>query len=243
MLVFNQTTTPYNGLIQRCEVNVYGEDALGKISGSATLLGLWTTRLNQAKLKMDSIVLASDGQWQHDDKNHTALPTITANIVANQREYSFYLDEQDNVIQEILRVYYKTNGSYVLLEPIDETKTPSIYDGQNTTGTPTSYGKKGNTIVLDLVPASNVTDGLKLEITREGYYFLTTDTTKTPGYGMYDYFIADLATFEYSRMNSIANVNLNAGYIEQTKAEIEDYFSRRNQDVRPRLQVTQHNNK
>lgn len=243
MLYFNQVNSPYNGLIQRCEVNVFGDDGLGKISGSATQLGLWTTRLNQAKLKIDSTVLASDGQWQYDDKNHTDIAIIYTNLVANQRHYTVSTDENGNQILEIIQAYILSNGTYVPLEPVDETQFANFYDGQNNTGTASMYGKKGNTISLDLVPSANVTNGLKLEITREGYYFLTTDTTKTAGYGLYDYLIADLACFEYARFNTIANVNLTAPYIEESKKELRDYFSRRNMDVSKRLSVTNHNNR
>lgn len=241
MLQFNVTSSPYNGLIQRCEVNVYGDDGLGRISGNAVQLGLWTTRLNQAKLKMDSIVLASDGKWQHDDKNHTDLNTIKTSLVANQRDYSFDTDENGNVILEILGVYLLNGGTYTKLELVDETEVASFYDGTNTVGTPTRYALKGNTVLLDNLPSADLADGLKLEITREGTYFTTTDSTRTGGYDLYDYLIADLACFEYGRFNTLANTSLNSAYIEQAKNEVTEYFATRN--TATRLSVTQHNNK
>lgn len=243
MLQFNVTASPYNGLIQRCEVNVYGEDGLGRISGNSKLLGTWTTRLNQAKLRVDSFVLGSDGKWQQDDKNHTDLPTITTNLVANQRDYAFTTDENGNVIQEILGVYILNNGIYTKLEYADETEDQLFYDGQNLTGTATKYALKGNTILLDFLPSANLSNGLKIEITREGTYFLTTDTTKTAGYGMYDYVIADVACLDYAKFNTLANVNITAQTVEAEKLEMKDYFSRRNESVRPRLSVTNHNNR
>lgn len=230
MLHFNQTSSPYDGLIQRCEVNVFGEDGLTRISGNSKLLGLWTTRLNQAKLKLDSFVLTVDGKQQHDDPNHTDISPITTDAVINQREYEVDTDENGNKILEILKVYYKNGDVYEILEPTDELTEPDIYDGQDITGVPTKYGKKGNLIILDKLPESTVTDGLKLEVTREGYYFLTTDTTKTGGYNLYDYVIADLACFEYARFNTIANVNLTAPYIEESKSELKKYISRLGQD-------------
>lgn len=233
-LKFNNTSSPYDGLIQRCEVNVYGEDALGRISGNTEKLALWTTRLNQAKLKMDAMAFEVDGLWQHDDKNHTKLPTITADISANTRKYSFDEDQDGNKILEILKVYYRKDASsnYEILEPVDETETASIYDGQDTVGVPTAYGKKGNTIILDMVPESNITAGLKIEITREGYYFSVSDTDTEGGYDIYDYLIADLACFEYGRMNTLANANINAPYIEESKRELKKWFSRRAGDKR-----------
>lgn len=242
-LQFNQTSSPYNGLIQRCEVNVYGEDSLGQISGNSTLLGLWTTRINQAKLKLDSVVLGSDGQWQHDDYNFTDLPTITADLVAGQRKYTFETDEDGNRILEIHKLYILSNGVYVPLEAVNEIDTANIYDGQSSTGTATSYGKKGTVAILDLVPAANVSDGLKAEVTREGYYFTTTDTAKTGGYALYDYVIADLACFEYGRFNTLSNTGLVAPYIQESMEEVKDYFSRRNMDVSKRLAITNHNNR
>lgn len=226
-LQFNITASPYNGLIQRCEINVYGEDALGRISGNTTLLGLWTTRLNQSKLKMEAWALEADGLWQHDDKSHTDLPTITTNIVADQREYTFDTDEEGNKILEILRVYYKHGDVYELIEPIDETLEESIYDGQNVYGAPRAYGKKGNTIILDRMPENAITGGLKVETTREDTFFTTADTTKYGGYDLFDTLISDLACFEYSRNNVISNVNLNAPYIEQQKRDFVTYMTRR----------------
>jgi hypothetical protein len=242
-LVFNQTASPYNGLIQRLETNIYGDDGLGRISGNSKLLGLWTTRLNIARDKADSIILASDGQWQGDDKNHSDISIILTDLVANQRYYTIDTDEQGNEILEIHRAYILQNGIYTLLEPIDETKYPAFYNGQDATGVSSRYGKRGNAVVLEYPSASNVTDGLKLDITRTSEYFTTVDTTKKAGLGLYDVYLADWATFEYAGSNSLANTNITFQRIQMMEQEMQDYFSRRNQDTPKRLAVYPHNNK
>lgn len=242
-LSFNQTTSPFNGLIQRIETNIYGDDGLGRISGNATLLGLWTTRLNIARDRADSIILSSDGVWQADDKNHTDISVIVTDLVANQRQYTVDTDEDGNVILEIHRAYILSGGSYRLLEPVDETKYPNFYDGQNNTGIASQYGKKGNLIILDLVPPANVTDGLKMEITRESDYFTPSDTTKKPGLGLYDVYLADWASFEYAGNNTLANVNLTYQRLLLMEEQMKDYFARRDQDTPKRLQVAAHSNK
>lgn len=242
-LVFNQTSSPYNGLIQRIETNLFGDDGLGKISGNSTLLGLWTTRLNIARNRADSIILASDGTWQADDSNHTDVSIIVTNLVANQRRYTVDTDENGNVILEIHRAYILSGGAYQIMTPVDETLEPNFYDGRNNTGISTRYGKKGNVITLELLPPATVTDGLKMEVTRESEYFTTSDTTKKPGLGLYDVYLADWASFEYAGNNSLANVNLTAQRLLTMEEQMKDYFSRRDHDTPKRLSAYQHSNK
>ena len=235
MLVFNQTASPYNGLIQRIETNIYGDDGLGKISGDSTLLGLWTTRLNIARNRADSLILQVDRQVQVDDRNHADLSIILMDLVANQRVYSFNKDENGNVILEIFAVYILSGGVYQPLDLVDENQYPAFYDGQDLTGVSTKYGRKGNVITLEYLPAANVTSGLKLDISRESSYFTTSDTTKEPGLGLYDVYLADWATFEYAGSNKLANVNITFERIKETEQQMQKFFSLRAQDKGNRL--------
>lgn len=235
-LQFNKTSSPYNGIIQRLEIAIYGENGLGRISGDATLLALWTTRINLALDKVFAIIFQADGYWQFDDGNHSDYPTITTNLVANQRDYPFTTDENGNLILDVHAVYAKqsSTSTYELLEPIDEIRDIHFYDEANVTGAPLAYGKRANAIFLDPIPDTNITDGLKIEISREGSYFTTSDTTKKPGFAglFHDYLVVQPA-FEYGLENNLATTQGYQLRAQELEKAITKYYSKRAQDERP----------
>lgn len=182
-LVYSDTSG-LSGILQRIEREL-GFDRY-YITGDATRLKEWTSEVNLEHDYTLAAIFAAGGTWQFDDSNHTDYPVITANLVSGQRDYSFTVDELANVILDIHRVMIKTpQGVFVDLHSMDQqtpwSDTTGFVDGQNLTGTPTKYDKTANGIFLDLVPNYNSTGGIKVFISREGSYFVTTDTTKKPG--------------------------------------------------------------
>lgn len=212
-LVFSQTSSPYKGVIQRCEVMVYGPDGLGRISGNATQLGLWTTRANNAMDKIHERILQASGyKRQFDDPNHTGdYNTIYANLVSGQSDYVFTTDEGGNLILDLYRVYAKTTGgNYEPLTLVDELSDYDFYSESSATGHPTKYAKKTDgAIFVKPTPSTTVTNGLKFEISREGDYFTTSDTTQKPGFrGTLHDLLPTYMVLEYAEENTISNVNL-----------------------------------
>lgn len=243
-LQFNVTASPYNGLIQRCEVNVYGHDGLGRISGNSALLGLWTTRINQASDRIISLILNSNRGEQYDDSNHTDYPEIYIDLVSGQRDYSFTTDENSNLILEIQDAYILDGSVYRKLDRVDEDMYPNFYAGQNSTGTATKFGIKATGFFLDLIPSANVTDGLKIQINREASYFTTSDTTKKPGFsGMFHHYLADYACFDYGRTNSLTNTQIDYAYIQSIEKEITDWYNRSSKNEKQGMRVANHNNR
>lgn len=242
-LVFSDTSTK-KGIIQELESELGFND--GEISGNTTLLKKFTASINQAFDDFTRIAIASSGLWEWDDSNQTDLPFITANLVGSptpQRDYSFTTDGSSNLILDIYKVLIlpsATATTYVEIEPANENDDVSFIDGSNTSGgIPSRYAKRANAILLDPMPNYNATAGLKVIINREASYFTSSDTTKKPGVPgiLHKYFYLKPAA-EYARRNSLANAQALA--LEVTKMEgikgvagtIEEYFTRRERDVR-----------
>src|SRR5574343_1021384 len=59
-------------------------------------------------------LIGSDSRFQWDDTNHTKLPIGTTDLVANQSDYSFLTDEQNNKILTLTRIdiLQATGGDY-----------------------------------------------------------------------------------------------------------------------------------
>lgn len=224
-----------DGLIQSIEDKLDFDD--GVISGDATLLAKFTSKINNGLDHVLGIIFAADGTWQFDDSNHTDYPIITTNLVANQRDYTFLTDENSNLILSIDRVFAKVSSTGVFQEifPVDVQSDRDIggfTDGQNTTGIPFVYDKTANGFFLDPIPSYSSTNGLKVYISREGSYFTTSDTTKMPGFvGIYHDYLALFAAYEYARDKGHQNVaRLEKDKLDMEKAII-DYYAKREKDI------------
>ena len=210
------------------------------ITGDTTRLAQWTGSINLALDKAFHLIFKADGKWQFDDSNHTDYPIITTDSVASQRDYSFTSDENSNLILDVDRVFYRasTSDAYFELEPVDVQADPSakvvgFFDGLNTEGTPYRYDKTATGIFLDPIPDTAVTSGIKMYINREGSYFTTSDTTKTPGFaGLYHEFLVLEPAYRYARANRLdAQETLKRDVLELEK-KITEYYSRRDQHDR-----------
>lgn len=223
-----------NGIIQKIERTIYGQDAVGRISGNSTLLAQWTADVNLALDKAFAIIFRADGTWQFDDSNHTTYPTITTNLVDGQRAYDFIEDSAGNLLLEIGDVYILNDTRYEKIEPIDETNDSGFYDGANAEGTPYRYGKKGSGIFLDPIPSANVTAGLKVEVSREGSYFTTSDSTKSPGIaGLFHDYLYVEPCFNYAVDNSLASVQGLQLRKMQLEHDLKAFYGKRSKDEAP----------
>lgn len=209
--------------------------------------------INVALDKVWSIILPAAGKWQLDDTNHADYPIITTNLVQGQRDYSFTSDEQGNLILDIYKVQIKDpSGIYRDLLPVDQqaqstlpTDIPNIAagippstmtDGQETQGVPTCYDKTGNGIFLDLVPAYDSIDGLRIFINREASYFTVGDTTKKPGFaGIFHEYLALRPSYQYAYRKGLQNTVALQSEMLRMESEMKAYYGRRDKDTRKRL--------
>ncbi|HAX98436.1 MAG TPA: hypothetical protein DCY12_06010 [Candidatus Atribacteria bacterium] len=178
-MVFSDTTN-YNGLIQNCEF-ICNLGATG-ISGNTALLKDFTRNINNRYDQIISIILESMDGWDWDDSNQTDYPIATANLVANQQDYTF-----PTTLLKIKRVEVSYDGTeWHEVTPFDisqrsrPTDTTSIAD--DFTATEPYYDIVGSAVFLYPIPASNVTSGLKIWYFREKDAFTTTDTTQKAGF-------------------------------------------------------------
>lgn len=234
-LAFSDTST-FKGIIQILEKEIGVER--GYISGTTNRLKEATADINLAWDEYLSIVFRADGRWQFDDSNHTDYPTITTNLVASQRSYSFTTDQQSNLVLDVHKVAILPSATATLYEeiyPIDiqNTEALPIIASDTATGVPYYYDKLANGIFLDPIPSYNATNGLKIYINREPSYFVSTDTTKKPGCpGIHHRYFPLRAALDYARRNSLTVTNSLYAEVLRMEKMIEEYFSKRAQDER-----------
>ena len=234
-LVFSNTTTK-NGIIQRIEKTLSFPDAY--ISGDTTRMAQFTGEVNQGMNKAMNIILQASGKWQFDDSNQTDYPIIKTNIVSGQQDYTFTTDETGNLILDIYRVFVfptSTATTYQEIWPVDQQSQYTDIGSENPSavGTPFSYDKTANGIFLDPKPDYNATLGLKMMINRESSYFLTTDTTRSPGFaGLFHEYLVLCASYEYARNKSLAIVPRLERDLAEMGEAMSKYYGRRSRDER-----------
>ena len=250
-IVYSNTTTKA-GILQKIERELGFNDAF--ITGDTTRLKEWTADVNQSLDDALAIILPASGTWKFDDSNHTDYPIISTNLVSSQRDYSFTVDANSNLILDIYKVFVAdSSGVFTEISPVDvETgmdinKVPasgqlagvglsSFTDGQNATGIPYRYDKQANAIFLYPIPNYNYTDGLKIYVNREGYYFTTGDTTRKPGFaGLFHEYCVINPAYKYAASKNMPRAKQLLERKLTLERAISDYYGRRPRDERRRL--------
>src|ERR1035437_3893291 len=209
-LVFSDTSSSKAGLVQECESQVFGDNSYGRISGDANLLATFTRYMNEALNTVVNLIMTADGRWQFDDTNNTDFPIATTNLVSTpgseQQDYAF-----DITMLRILKIEVLDNtGAWNKLTPIDEADVydQSLSDFLKAPGRPIYYDKQGSSIMLYPKPlATQVTStaGLKIWFQRPPSYFVTSDTTKVPGFNsMYHRLVALIASRDYAMFKGLS---------------------------------------
>lgn len=253
MSIAFSSTTSKNGLIQLIERKCGFTD--GMISGNTTRLAYFTADINAALDELTVLAIKASGTWQWDDSNQTDYPIVTTNIVSGQRDYAFTTDGSSNLILEIHRAFVANSaGIFSEIRAVDvetnldiigvtepsgslhTTGVSTFTDGRNSTGIPYRYDKLGNALFLDPVPNYNYTNGFKLYVSREGSYFVVSDTTKKAGIpGIFHELLAIIPSWKYAVDNNKANANGLLLQINDKKREFEAYYTRRDRDTKKRL--------
>ncbi len=234
-LQLSDTSVEKAGLLQVCESNLFGDSGYGQITGNPSRLAILTNFINEAYSRYFDIAMTADGTWQIDDRNFTTDPVPVANLVANQQSYGL-----DTTHSQLLTIEVKDqNGNWTLLKEIDEVEMAArgesisaYYDNAGTalTGTPSEYNIVGPSIFLYPTPSYNSTGGLRVRMQRPPSYFLTTDTTKTPGFtALHHTYLSDYATWKYAINRTMPAVaSQYVGLVERwEKNEIPAFYSRR----------------
>lgn len=246
-------TTLKNGLIQLCEDWCGFSD--GDISGNPLLLSKITSYINLGLDDAWAVIIRSAGLWELDDVNFTDYPMMTTNLVSGQRDYSFVTDGSGNIILDIYRVMVADpSGTFHEIYPVNEQtptshtgnveNTDSFINGLNATGTPTRYGKTGNGVFLDVIPNYNSVNGLKVFMNREASYFTVNDTSKRPGFtGIFQSYPAVFASEMYAGIKTLSNLKKLMNDKITMRRDIQEYYSKRDKDVRKGLSANVDNMK
>ncbi len=246
-LQFSDTTSAKNGLIQECESQVFGDDSYGRISGNANLLATFTRFINEALNRVASLILSADGRWQWDDTNNTDFPIGTTDLVttlgSEQQDYSFGV-----TFLKITRVELKdSTGNWHLLNPIDQVDIfdTSLTDFLKAPGLPLYYDKIGNSVFLYPKPlgtAVTSTAGLKVWFQRPPSYFITSDTTKVPGFNsMYHRLVASIASRDYAVFRQLGSAPALSALVAQQEESLGESYTLRNKDEHIRLATRRSN--
>nr|AKH48004.1 hypothetical protein [uncultured marine virus] len=239
-MVFNDTTN-LTGIIQECEMLVFGGD-YGAISGNTNLLKRFTALSNKGLDRVVSKILSSDTRWQWDDNNQTDYPIATTNLVDGQQDYVLAVSHLKITGAEVM----DQNGNYNVLKPIDQydiqASGVALTEFMKTDGLPQYYDKRADGVFLYPKPDTasvTLTEGLKLYFQRGPSYFESDDTTKAPGFtSIYHHLIAWHASFDYAMANDMIDKAQGIKVmIDEGEAELQDFFNRRDKDDQPKLQA------
>lgn len=224
----------YTQLIKDIKYILTGS-SLGTLDYSADDM---TSNINRHNERIGSLIMKCDGRFEFDDNNFATLPIGTTGLVSGQADYTISASD----FLDILRIEIKDPaGNGVFLNPIsyEDKKGVAMTEWAKTPGTPHSYDKVGNSIILYPTPNYNSTAGLKVYFKRNVNYFTVSDTTKEPGFNpQYHRLLSMGASSDYCIPNGLTNklTILNNEIIKMEMALIE-FYAARAKDDNPKMKL------
>lgn len=175
----------------------------------------------------------ADPNFMWDDTTNPDFPIATLDLVANRDNY--VLPDASLVFN---RVRIKdTNGIYKTLTPKNRKE---ISDSElDSYGTPDKYYKIDNAVFPIPVPNYSSTGGVEIEFQRGANHFLSTDTTKSPGFAsQFHQFLSVGASLRYAIANGMKEkMSLLNTEKEKIKLSIQAHYQRRSPDERPKIKL------
>jgi len=181
-MVFSDTTEQ-NGLVQNFEFWTRL-----KHGQTGNVLKDITARINAAFDHLMPFLLSYSDNIRWDDVNHTDRPFGTINLTSGQNDYTISQDDNTLDILNLTRVRILVSAGatdYVEIRKMninDFRALEALLPNPSNSGTPTRFLEQGNSIFLDPNPDYSATNGIQLFFEREQSYFVSTDTTKEPGF-------------------------------------------------------------
>lgn len=221
-------TTSLDGIVQGIDFEVQTNDNTYGVKDK-------TRNVNRGLDRFIYLATSADNKWQFDDTNHTNAPVATADIVADQKDYTF-----SDEFLIVTRLETKdTSGNWRVLPQIDERETSTAYEElQKTSATPTSYDVRGKQIYLFPPSDTNVTGGLRVFFQRKPSYMDSGDTVKEPGIPLqfHEYLIL-YASHVYAQAKGLPVKNDLFTRIQVMEQAITNHFRKRNEVKRGRMTV------
>jgi hypothetical protein len=244
-MTFSDTTNK-NGILQLCEQTLFGDNGFGKITDNSNLKIIFTNNVNQALDWYATLAIKYDSIWNFDDNNYTTYQEGFTDLVSGQQDYPLSIAFLD---LETLEIRNSDNTEWILLKRTSDEEikamgqAPSEY--LSTTGIPTHYKMKGNSIILLPTPNYSGTEFLKATIHRPFNYFTSTDTTATVGIpSTMNRTITDFTSWLYARDRSMQiSVDLEKRVLKYEQIDIPNFYANRSKDIPRRVTPNYQNNK
>lgn len=231
-------TTSNNGLIQKCEFGIFGDNGLTQISSDTDRLQMFTNFINKGYSNYVNLVIKMDGKWQYDDSTYTNYAIALTDLVQNQQDYTF----EASFIQILEIEIQREDGTWIALEEVDETTFARLKKSMTqeyiSPAIPKAFNRVANSIFILPAPNYSKTNALKVKFQRPPNYFVYTDTTKEAGFSEthHDYLV-DYAKAEYAKVRQLGNKNdLINDVINWEQNIIPNLYSRREKDITNRVE-------
>lgn len=244
MTEFSNTLTN-DGLLQRCETRLFGDEGFGSITSSDSRKQVFTNYINDGLANYTSMVMSMDGTWQVDDSNYGDYGIATRTVTSGQSDYQF----DASFVQIISMEIKDSTGVWHPLKMIDESEYTAIgqsYTQEYPANALPVYGNKGANSVF-LVPTPNYTQAasLRVKYQRPPSYFVSGDTTKQPGFApTHHQYLVDYACARYAKDRAMANKNdFIQDVITWEQVTIPKLYMKRERDVPKKLSPLRQNNK
>lgn len=184
-------------------------------------------------------IIKCDGRIQWDDSNHTTLPEYTFDLVTTQQDYSL----PTNLLKLWAIEIKNSAGDWIRLQEIDLQDpifAKTITDLEETDGVPKYYDVRGDSVFLHPAPLTGsvtTTAGGKMYFSREIDAFTAADTTQEPGFAEPFHRLVSLgAAHDWLTVNDTSSkADRVLSQYEQLRAEMREFYSTRNKEVKPRL--------
>lgn len=141
-----------------------------------------TRDMNTANRTIWTWIHEAYGGWQYDDANNTSdFPSATASLVSGQKDYGLPSDAMTVRAVEVKN----TAGVWNKIQPLTEEQIRDFQaenEFMKTSSQPLYYTIKGNSVNLFPAPNYSQSASLRVSYDRETSAFVSTDTTKTPGF-------------------------------------------------------------
>ena len=197
-----------------------------------------TRFVNEGYNRVAYTILNADGRMQWDDVNHTDQPISVANLIEDQNNYGIFTATPDALQDWLMidRVEAKdSSGNWVVMTPIDRKDIPEATgEFQDVSGQPNMYDFDGSQLIMYPPTSYASTGGLKIYFNRAPSYFISTDTTKRPGFAtIFHQYLSIYAANQWNITKK--NDNGLEKTIEKMEYEIGKFYSIRNKVEIPRL--------
>jgi len=192
-----------------------------------------TRSVNEANKKIWTWIFQSYGAWQYDDSNNSDLPVATSALEANQQKYT--IPPGSYTVRAL--EWKNSGGVWGKLYPIPIERINqwvSENEWQSTPAEPRFYSTLNG--IVKLYPASDTarSDALRIQFDRGSVSFISTDTTKTPGFiGEFHEAVAVGASYFIARNKKLPNKNdLLADWVD-IERRIKDFYIKKWDEEQP----------